>query len=744
MDSAIRTQVVIAQRTKAEAARLKALTLLADGGPVEKPRDVTRFFEDVLKKETSAQMTVTCMFCRKSFTSTGASRLVDHLIECFVCVKEVKDVCVNMRKKTASKRTAKEAQLSILQINSEVHEEVVKAQKTKERQQGIRAGFQETECALADTAVAEFFYANGIPFHVAGNDVVNPYFRKMCDAIRKTPPSWIPPGRNKIGGALIDSCYNGLMSKIKEREEEGGYGEKFGYSYMQDGWDSVDSLPLINSTYFCAGTGGVYLRSVDTSGHSKDAEYIACLMISDIYSLGCTNVVTVVTDTCSTMEKAWGFVMDEFPWISCLPCVPHVVSLMMKDVAKIAEVDTLIKDENTVVTWFSNHQKPLAILRRKVRDILHMSCELVKAGATRFGTHTLVGARLSKLKNALLATVTDAEYVAENYKDKEAVQELSNCGISTREHKGSTARKLVLDEEEGSMWDRISLHVKATWPMYKLLRRHDSSAPTAGKVYHGFFQLGEYIKDECKDVPYQKKLLEIQQERWSYGGAGPFYCAGYMLDPEFMHHRQSTNAEVVQGFNTILERIGILHEVRRLHNEEENKFDDIWKARKALLEKDKKKQRTYEHYPDYPTIQNETVKNFCMQVKEQLSLFRNKKGDFGRDWIVEGAKKLPAHLWWEENGSSTPELQYMAMLVLSQPASASLCERINSEFGFIKDRRRNKLNQEKANKLVSLFHNLRTMLKLKLHHYVEPAVGWCDTDIESGVTRWGIPQYDDA
>ncbi|KAL1512127.1 hypothetical protein AB1Y20_005395 [Prymnesium parvum] len=279
--------------------------------------------------------------------------------------------------------------------------------------------------------------------------------------------------------------------------------------------------------------------------------------------------------------------------------------------------------------------------------------------------------------------------------------------------------------------------------MYKLLRRHDSSAPTAGKVYHGFFQLGEYIKEECKDVPYQKKLLEIQQERWCYGGAGPFYCAGYMLDPEFMHLRQSTNAEVVQGFNTILERIGILREVRRLHNEEQ-KFDDIWKARKALLEKDKKKQRTYEHYPDYPTMQNESVKNFCMQVKEQLSFFRNKKGDFGRDWIVEGAQTMPAHLWWEENGSSTPELQYMAMLVLSQPASASLCERINSEFGFIKDRRRNKLNHEKANKLVILFHNLRTMLKLKLHQYVEPDVGWCDTDIESGITRWGIPQYDDA
>ncbi|KAL1508463.1 hypothetical protein AB1Y20_004565 [Prymnesium parvum] len=104
---------------------------------------------------------------------------------------------------------------------------------------------------------------------------------------------------------------------------------------------------------------------------------------------------------------------------------------------------------------------------------------------------------------------------------------------------------------------------------------------------------------------------------------------------------------------------------------------------------------------------------------------------------------MPAHLWWQTNGSSTPELQRLSMLVLAQPASASLCERINSEFAFIKDRKRNRLVHDKANKLVSLFHNLRLLLKLKSRNYSEPAVGWADTDIESGVTRWGIPGYDD-
>ena len=40
-------------------------------------------------------------------------------------------------------------------------------------------------------------------------------------------------------------------------------------------------------------------------------------------------------------------------------------------------------------------------------------------------------------------------------------------------------------------------------------------------------------------------------------------------------------------------------------------------------------------------------------------------------------------------------------------------ERVNSEFAFVKDARRNKLEHGKANKLVALFHNLRLIKIMK-------------------------------
>eukprot|EP00327_Prymnesium_parvum_P010989 CAMPEP_0184382572 /NCGR_PEP_ID=MMETSP0007-20130409/6437_1 /TAXON_ID=97485 /ORGANISM="Prymnesium parvum, Strain Texoma1" /LENGTH=64 /DNA_ID=CAMNT_0026728661 /DNA_START=398 /DNA_END=589 /DNA_ORIENTATION=+ len=64
---------------------------------------------------------------------------------------------------------------------------------------------------------------------------------------------------------------------------------------------------------------------------------------------------------------------------------------------------------------------------------------------------------------------------------------------------------------------------------------------------------------------------------------------------------------------------------------------------------------------------------------------------------MDSAEHMPAHLWWDQHGSSVPELQAVARMVLAQPGSASICERINSEFAFVKDRRRNKLQHDKAN-----------------------------------------------
>ena len=64
------------------------------------------------------------------------------------------------------------------------------------------------------------------------------------------------------------------------------------------------------------------------------------------------------------------------------------------------------------------------------------------------------------------------------------------------------------------------------------------------------------------------------------------------------------------------------------------------------------------------------------------------------------------------------------------------------EFAFIADRRRNKLAHVRANKLVSIFHNLRLLKRMNKTNYTEPAVGWTEEETTSGITKYGIVNYE--
>ena len=356
--------------------------------------------------------------------------------------------------------------------------------------------------------------------------------------------------------------------------------------------------------------------------------------------------------------------------------------------------------------------------------------ELKKAGATRMGSNTFVGERLEEVKGPLQATVVDTRYTAENYRDKTDQREDSNCLHVVREHKGGTAKRLVLDDS--GFWQRVRSHVSLTMPVCKLLRRHDSSAPTVGKVYHGWFEMGESLGESS--VSYAKDAQDKHAARWIYAHS-PFFAAAYVLDPELVDHDQASNQEVMQGFMEVLQKIAVLMRVRQLQSENEPPFTEIWKKRVEAITQDPTKQ--LKDYPKYPCASTDSeVRSFCAAANTQLSLYRGKKGAFAWPWVFSAAKDMPAYMWWDQHGSSVRELQVVARMVLAQPASASICERINSEFAFVKDRRRNSLSHDKANKLVGVFHNLRLLMRMKRVSYAEPAVAWTDDLDHSSILKF--------
>lgn len=87
--------------------------------------------------------------------------------------------------------------------------------------------------------------------------------------------------------------------------------------------------------------------------------------------------------------------------------------------------------------------------------------------------------------------------------------------------------------------------------------------------------------------------------------------------------------------------------------------------------------------------------------------FRRFLGSFGGASVKEHAAAMPAHVWWDLHGGSAPELQSVAVKLLSQSPSSSPTERNWSDFDYIKNKRRNRLTCETAEKLVHVYRNSR-------------------------------------
>ena len=330
------TQRIEAQGTH-EVFLAKQLEL-SEAGIDIKNKHIFEFYKTVSSKgNQSQQKRVSCLACGHSFEAAGSTRLVKHFVNCALVPANVKQPFRKIMIQTENLKEHKRQRDNLKQEEAQHLAAEHKEKQAKLVQQNIRTGFKSLEVYEADLAISKFWYANGLSF-AAASAKEDSYYREMIEKIQAAPIGYVPPGRNKLAGPLLEECHNWMWKQLKDRDPNGSRAMQFGSCYVSDGWDSCDNLPLINSAFITANDGGVYWRSVDTSGKTKSAEYCAALMIADIYEYGPLKVTIVITDTCPTMKRCWEIVVDEFPWMMVLPCQAHVISLLMKDIGKTKQV----------------------------------------------------------------------------------------------------------------------------------------------------------------------------------------------------------------------------------------------------------------------------------------------------------------------------------------------------------------------------------------------------------------------
>jgi hypothetical protein len=196
-----------------------------------------------------------------------------------------------------------------------------------------------------------------------------------------------------------------------------------GGSITSDGMTNVTNRPLINLLYVTP-SGVFYQKTIDTSGETKDAAYIADKVIEAIEAEGAEHVVLVVMD--GACRSSFPFIEAKFPHIFCLVCVAHSLDLLLEDLAKEGtqgpivagherfHFDTswtrsLLADCRSLLTYLTNHQKPLAFYREiaaafEPEDKPIGGTEPLKPGETRFATNMIAAERQGNCRSWSSAT----------------------------------------------------------------------------------------------------------------------------------------------------------------------------------------------------------------------------------------------------------------------------------------------------------------------------------------------------
>ena len=177
--------------------------------------------------------------------------------------------------------------------------------------------------------------------------------------------------------------------------------------------------------------------------------------------------------------------------------------------------------------------------------------------------------------------------------------------------------------DDAAWWEKVKTIDAMIKPVISILRIVDGMLPSIGKVYEAMDRMIEQLKAHVSDDDYDE-IKTLCVTRWD-AYYSPLHAAAYMVDPEFQGNKQEKDKEISNGFRIILNR----------------------------LEPDAAKRR---------------------QIRDQLSLYREKRGAYGLPDAQVDRFKIGGALWWEDYGSNSLELQRFAIRVLSQGCSSSCLE----------------------------------------------------------------------
>ncbi|KAL8514689.1 hypothetical protein ACS0TY_013688 [Phlomoides rotata] len=235
-----------------------------------------------------------------------------------------------------------------------------------------------------------------------------------------------------------------------------------------------------------------------------------------------------------------------------------------------------------------------------------------------------------------------------------------------KDKKASAVLEVVLDLK---FWSDCAIVVGDVAPLIRVLRIMDTDRrPSIGYVYDGIYRANKAIKDMFRHKKrLYKPFTNIIKARWDKQLRRDIHAAAYLLNPVFAYDRENMckKKEIMDGF---IEMVTTL-------------------------------------------IGDKSIQRKCI---DEVGVFQDRLGSFGRPLALDSSKTMQPDEWWKYFGCGAPNLQNLAMKILSRTSSSSGCERNWSVFERIHTKKRNRLEHPRLNDLVFIHYNLCLQERIKI------------------------------
>ncbi|CAI5991356.1 unnamed protein product [Closterium sp. NIES-65] len=641
-------------------------------------------FDDPTKKGKQCE----CLWCGKEF-AFSSSRCTQHLAEWndenvrrdggIVCAKVPKRVSASIRDEKEIKITARKdkERATDAALNAVSGGGGAGPKPKKGRMEDWYGEGGKTATCVADEAIC--LYIAGT--RTAERQCEHPLFLNMLRAVAAAGSSYVPPKRDYVGGVGLQQCKRriekGLEPITKTWRETG---VTIANDMMRDksGRAQMNILCINDS-------GAVFQEAIDCKAETKSGAFIVSILQPIIEKIGPQHVVAVCTDGGSNYVSASKKLQKIYPHLEFIPCATHVLDLLMEDIGGMDWAQDVVPVACDIISFVRSHTWMRAFLRCPELHGKEKSLQPLRPAGTRFGTNYIAVSRLLKIRSHLAQMVTHKEW--------------EEKGGSAQT--GKTFTKSVLDVE---WWKKAETFVRVMELPYKVMRRTDGEAKgRMGELYDIMMQLTEDLlelleKDDCGLKDEDKEgVKEHMRRRWDESLACPLHVVGRILNPanqeEGIYHKDVECTRVMKAW---LQRLRAF-------------VDKYWKS--------------------------------SGDTKGTMKGPQEGKGCFGSEEAIEGRAEIKAGkgdmvTWWKVNGWEYRDLAGLACRALSQPVSASACERGWSTWDGVHTARRNRLGSEKVRDLVFVAYNWNAVHN---HHKGAAGAGPSGEVRKAGIVEGNIP-----